>query len=583
MKMNAIKKTGIAIKNFIFRHKIISTIILICLLAGGYWWHASATNTSGVTRYVLAAVTTGTINSSVSGTGQVSALDQIDIKSEVSGKVVYINMQKDKEVKAGTLLAQIDSRDAQKAEQSAENDLANAQLSTTDVQGTATDALSASYDSGLNALTNTFKDLATIKANLDSVFEESSYSGSDSDMDYYLSFVKFYDGNPSGLNFWNNDAKKKYDAIQVNLSAIQQQGWLLGKNSPSSQIEKSINDTYLATGNFLDLIRQAFNLTQEYQNTLSAKSLTTPIKAATTTTQSTNLSDAVLSLSTDTSSLLSAKTDIIAKKQTVAKMGIDTQSQNLNIQQYENALADAKDTLAKYYIYAPMNGIISAADSTIKTGDTISSGTTLGSIITKQQIIEISLNEVDATKIKTGQKVTIIFDALPDITATGSVINIDTVGTVSQGVVSYGVKIALDIIDSQIKPGMSTSVNVITDIQQNVLTVPNSAVKTKNGTSYVLVLSQKQDLTSPAAAQGFTSVAAPIQKNVQIGIADNTNTEITSGLSAGDQVVVRTISKTAAAAANSAAGAGRTAIPGLTGGSGAVRFSGGAGGVRPGN
>ena len=60
---------------------------------------------------------------------------------------------------------------------------------------------------------------------------------------------------------------------------------------------------------------------------------------------------------------------------------------------------------------------------------------------------------------------------------------IDAIGTVSQGVVSYNVQITFDTQDSRIKPGMSASVNIITNTQQNVLTVPNSAVKTKKGTS----------------------------------------------------------------------------------------------------
>ncbi len=568
--MNAIKNAAVKAKNSFLKHKKISAIVILCLLAGGYWWYHSSTTASAETRYVLAAAEKGTIISSVSGTGQVSALNQIDMKPEVSGKLVYLNMQKGTEVKAGTLLAQIDSRNAQKTVQSAENDLANAQLSTTDVKGTANDALSASYDSGLNALTNTFKDLATIKANLNSFFDQSSYNGADSDINYYLNFVKFYAGNSADLSYWNSDAKKKYDEMQIKLSAIQQQGWLLGKNSSPSQIDKSISDTYSVTEAYLDLIRQAFNLAQEYQNTLSSGSLTTPIKTATTSTQITNLSSAVSSLSTDTSALLSAKTDITAKEQAVSKIDVSAQSQNLSIQQYKNALADAKDALAKYYIYAQIDGVISAADTAVNIGDTVSSGTALGSIITKQQILEISLSETDIPKIKLGNKVSVTFDAISDLTISGKVTEIDTVGTVSQGVVNYNVKITFDTQDDRVKPGMSASANIITDTQQNVLTVPNSAVKTKNGSSYVLVLSQKQDLTSSTAVQGFVSISAPTQKTVEIGAADDTNTQIKSGLSEGDQVVTRTISGTKTTAVTTSSSATsrttRQATQGLTGG-----------------
>ena len=176
-----------------------------------------------------------------------------------------------------------------------------------------------------------------------------------------------------------------------------------------------------------------------------------------------------------------------------------------------------------------------------------------------------------------GDKAILTFDAVDGLSIAGQVTEIDTIGTVSQGVVSYNVKITFATQDSRIKPGMSVSANVITETKQNVLTVPNSAVKTKSGNYYVLVLGQKEDLTSSSANQGFVSAVAPLQKTVQIGVADDTNTEIISGLSEGDQVVVRTISgTTAAAAASSTSGAGRT-TSGATSGANRSLFSTGGG------
>ena len=93
------------------------------------------------------------------------------------------------------------------------------------------------------------------------------------------------------------------------------------------------------------------------------------------------------------------------------------------------------------------------------------------------------------------------------------------------------------------------------------------------------MLSQKQDLTNPTASQGFASKIAPTQKPVEIGFADDTNTQIINGLAEGDQVVARTINTTTTTA-TSASNANKTAIPGLTGG---VRVNGGGGGFRPGN
>jgi hypothetical protein len=242
-----IKKIAVTIKNFIFKHKIISLIIVLVLSGGAYWLYASLTNTSGVTRYVLADVTKGTIISSVSGTGQVSTSDQMDIKPQVSGKIVYINIPKDKDVRKGTLLAQIESRDAQKAVQSAENDLANAQLSSQDVNGNAKDALDLSYSNGLSTLTTTFSDLTSMKANLDSMFLKSSYEKNDSNIDSYLYLARFYDGKTNDLSFWTDSANKKYTDIQDKLDTIEQKAWTLNINSQPSQIENTVVDIYDST------------------------------------------------------------------------------------------------------------------------------------------------------------------------------------------------------------------------------------------------------------------------------------------------------------------------------------------------
>lgn len=250
----------------------------------------------------------------------------------------------------------------------------------------------------------------------------------------------------------------------------------------------------------------------------------------------------------------------------------------MSLQNAQNSLQDAKDALADYYIYAPFDGVVGAVS--VQKGDTISSGTSAITFITQTDMTTISLSEIDVTSIKLGQKVVLTFDAISGLSIVGKVSEIDTIGTVSQGVVSYNVQIAFATQDSRIKPGMSVSANVITDVEQNVLTVPNSSVKTKNGNNYVLVLSQKQDLTGSTANQGFISTTAPTQKTVKIGIADNTNTEIISGLSAGDQVVTRTISNATAVSATSTSSASRTATSAtrsLIGGGGG--FTGG----RPGN
>ncbi|MBY0376495.1 biotin/lipoyl-binding protein, partial [Patescibacteria group bacterium] len=116
-------------KSFVLSHKIWSAIILIVALFFGHSIYAKITNTAGETRYIIGKVEKGSIVTSVSGTGQVSATSQIDIKPKVSGDVVYIATKNGAKVNAGSLILEIDPKDAQKAVRDAEVSLASAKLS----------------------------------------------------------------------------------------------------------------------------------------------------------------------------------------------------------------------------------------------------------------------------------------------------------------------------------------------------------------------------------------------------------------------------------------------------------------------
>jgi hypothetical protein len=191
----------------------------------------------------------------------------------------------------------------------------------------------------------------------------------------------------------------------------------------------------------------------------------------------------------------------------------------------------------------------------VKKGDSVTGGTAAATLVTAQKIAELSLNEVDAAKVKPGQKATLGFDAVEGLSIAGAVSDIDTIGTVSQGVVTYVVKIGLDTEDGRVKPGMSVSAAIIIDVKQDVLTVPSSAVKTQGNASYVELF----DAPLPQAngTQGSLSAVLPRRQDVEIGLSSDTETEIISGVKEGDEVVSRTITaKTATAAAPSLFGGG---------------------------
>ena len=531
----------------IFRHKIITGIILLLIISGGYFGYQRLTGDKNTVKYAIAAVEKGALIVSVSGSGQVSALDQIDVKSAVSGEIAYIDVKSGQEVKAGTLIAQLDTRDAQKAVWDAEINLADTELTLKNTKGKAEESLAAAYEDGLNVLTNTFKDLSPMMSDIKEMFKtllESSYGSDESDIDYYQYLVRLYSGDSAQLSYWVGGAERKYLAAQTQFDAVQAGYWALSQSSPYDQIEIVLNQTYDTTRTLLELVQQTLNLIQKYQTLLEKENLTPPISIETSDNQVSQLSEFTSLLIERVDALSTVKLSLVDKKEAVAKADLDIETQGLTVKQSEYALSNAKETLSQHYIHVPFDGIIAEVNSDIKKGDSISANTVLATLITKQKIAEISLNEVDAAKVKIGQKATLTFDALPDLTISGKVLEVDIIGTVSQGVVSYGVKIVLDTDEEQIKPGMSITADIITDSKQDVLVVPNGAVKSQGNSHYVELVEASEEMKQQLSVNtsGVTLSSSPKSQSVEIGISNDLSTEIISGLKEGDIIVTSTIS-----------------------------------------
>lgn len=136
--------------------------------------------------------------------------------------------------------------------------------------------------------------------------------------------------------------------------------------------------------------------------------------------------------------------------------------------------------------------------------------------------VKMGVDQADVAKLSVNQAVTISLDAIPDKNFTGAVVFIDPIPTNSQNVITYTVYTNLASADQRVKLGMSANVSVNLGQTDNVLLVPNLAVKTVNGKKVVTkVVTGKQ-----------TDV------DVTVGVSDDKNTEIRSGLSNGDKVIV---------------------------------------------
>lgn len=177
-------------------------------------------------------------------------------------------------------------------------------------------------------------------------------------------------------------------------------------------------------------------------------------------------------------------------------------------------------------ITAPSAGIIK--NITIAPGLIITSQTSPYRVAVIQKeakpLISVNLTEIDVTKVKIGQKATITIDSLPDKTFTGKVVTVDHIGTTSNNVVSYPALIQLDTESSEIIPNMAANASIIIETKNNVLLIPSTAIQTQGGQPFVKVLKNGKEQQIP----------------VEVGIQNETQTEIVSGLSEGDEVIIGT-------------------------------------------
>lgn len=257
--------------------------------------------------------------------------------------------------------------------------------------------------------------------------------------------------------------------------------------------------------------------------------------------------NAELSLESAETKYIQAKRDF--DKEKINRLSLD--GQKISLEQSKNTLRDAKEKLNDYSIKAPFDGIVTGLS--VGAGDSVSRSDVLASVITKDVHAVVSINEIDASQVKVDNEVTVKIGALDDATITGKITKIDTIGKTVQNVVSYGAEIFFDGQNDLLKPGMSVSATIITDVKQNTIIVPSGAVKARNGNNYVEVLNDDSSV--------------PRQVPVEIGLTNNTETEIASGLKAGDKVVTQTINPNADGA-TTASGGSSVRLPGLGGGRG---------------
>lgn len=530
--------------NWVGAHKVAAAIALLAIAGGGYYGYSKYTKGTASAQYVTAVAEKGTLVVSVSGSGQVSALNQIDVKPEASGRIIAIPVLNGQRVAAGQILGRLDTEDAGKAIRDAAVNVESAKLQLTILKesGANVDTL---VSNTYNELSNTFLDLPTVMTGLNDALHDKVIVS-------YLNLIDPQDRD--GITVLVNSAEASYQSARSAYDAAFAQYHTLSRTDAQGVIIAFANETVDVATKTADAIKNTTNIIDYVNDYYTQRGRTIPSPyAALVTKHKSDLSNYTAAVNPHIASLASDIASITNAPYNIA-------SQELAVRQRENALADANEAIANYVIRAPFSGTIASISP--KVGDTVSPSAIFATIISPSRYASVSLNEVDVSRVALGQKATLTFEAIDGLSLTGKVIEIDTIGTVTQGVVTYNVKIGFQGDDARVRPGMSVSASIITDVRQDVVLVPSAAVKTQGNERYVEIVSG--GAPSAGTSTGVMSgTVATERRPVEVGASNDTMTEITKGLNEGDVVVVRSVTATTNSTSQSQGGGLR--LPGLGG------------------
>jgi macrolide-specific efflux system membrane fusion protein len=174
-------------------------------------------------------------------------------------------------------------------------------------------------------------------------------------------------------------------------------------------------------------------------------------------------------------------------------------------------------------LLAPINGQVIV--QTVQPGQTVTTSDAV-TVLSDRLIVQAQVDETDIGKLKLGQAAVISLDAYPDERVQGTIVHIYYESTIVNNVTIYNVNILAKKVPEIFRSGMSANVDIIEQSKENVLMIPLEAVKQDAEGSFVLI--------SPKSGE------KPVKRSVELGISDDKNVEVISGLETTDKIISAT-------------------------------------------
>lgn len=469
-------------------------------------------NESAAAQDVATAVAfSGDLSASASASGQLLPQREAVLTADTMARVVSVPVRLGDSVQPGDLLVQLDATDL-------ESDLANAQQSVTLAQARLDDLLApasaaeiASAEAALASAQAQLDDLLAGPSETEIALSEAAIASAQASL---ASSVADLNSTQSSID------QSQVTAAEANLLAAQQQ--------LESAVEVNEDNPTAATHEARRQAEQAVANAQAQLDELlagpSAGAAQSSVAAANARLAGSQIDlDSTLDGAT-TAEIANAEASVAQAEATLANL-LDGPTQEeiraaeAEAAQAELTLADAEEALTEATIRAPFAGVVTAVY--VSEGE-IASGPMVELVDGNSLEVVLSVDEVDIGSFVVGQPASITLEAWPEREIESEIVAIaPSASDANSALVTYDVHLAYQADDLPTLIGLTANANLITAQRQDVLLVPNAAITPDRAAGKYFVDVQQAD-------GSFRQV------EVSIGLRDDENTQITSGLTEGD-------------------------------------------------
>ncbi len=484
-------------------------------------------------KYQTVEVVKADFSQEVSVTGKVVAANNVLLGFETGGKVTKINVKVGDSVKAGQTLAYVGSGDAYASYLGAEARLEQERARLGALQsGNRPEDIQISQI----ALDNAMSSLTQSKEALISSIRDS-YAKSDNSIRVYIDplYRDPRNVNPQVIGYGSYELNSLLNSKRADVGIMLQE-WnatIAGLNAVNYDV-KYVNEAK----NKLETVRAFLDLVATLPFRPSDGSSSAYSDATIASYQSnisvarSSVASAISSLNSSLQSYESAVSVVNTTQATLALKKAGSRPEDINVQQAavksaEASLLQTQSSLAKTTLVVPFDGTVTKVDLTL--GQIVAPNTQGISMISNVNFeINSFIPEADIAKVKVGDKARVSLDAYgEDVMFTAIITKIDLSDTQVEGVSTYKTVLQFVGADERIRSGMTANVDIVNGVRTGVLSIPQSALITKDGNKTVLVIKSNNKTES---------------RSIQTGQIDaNGNIEVVSGVSEGETIVTNPV------------------------------------------